>query len=235
MKALLDKFETVIEILNKNNLQDKIILIGSWAYYIYQNYFFDKKLLPESLRTFDIDLFISRKSKFETEINLIQKLEEQGFIWFRDVRVEIDKFEYQDFKIDILTEAKGKDAESKGIEIKSLGIKCGSVRYWNLLTSDLITREIKKNIIVTLPKPENYLLHKLIIAQCRPDKDRGRTKKEKDIIQAMTLIENISFENIKNLYSKLFPNWRKKIKDSLKDLDYYSYLNELKKIDKEIF
>jgi len=80
MKTLLSRFKSIIEILNQNDLQDKVILIGSWSYYVYQNYVFKNKVTPQSLRTMDLDLFLSRHMRLKSEINLINKFEEKGFV-----------------------------------------------------------------------------------------------------------------------------------------------------------
>jgi hypothetical protein len=226
MKTLLSRFKSIIEILNQNDLQDKVILIGSWAYYVYQNYLFKNKTTPQSLRTMDLDLFVSRYMRLKSSVNLIEKFEEKGFVWNREMRVEIDRFDDGDFKVDLLTEAKGKADEKKGIKIKNLGVQCSSVRFWELLTSKTIIQKLDKKISITIPQPENYILHKLLIAQRRPKTERGQLKKVKDITQAMTIIDNVPIENIKVLFKKQFPKWKKMIKQSLLD-EGYEYYYEL--------
>ena len=47
----LEQFNKIIDFLNQHNLQDKVIIVGSWAYYIYKNYYFKDKYSAEALRT----------------------------------------------------------------------------------------------------------------------------------------------------------------------------------------
>jgi len=143
------------------------------------------------------------------------------------MRVEIDRFDDEDFKVDLLTEAKGKADEKKGIKIKNLGVRCSSVRFWELLTKQTMIINLDKKISITVPKPENYILHKLLIAQRRPKNERGQLKKEKDISQAMSIFDNVPIETIQNLFKNQFPKWKKMILQSMLDEGYEFYHSKL--------
>lgn len=165
MNQLLNRFNEILKVINEFELTDNLIIIGSWAYYIYQNYVFKDKILPESLKTLDVDILISRNTKFNKakKLNMINILEKLDYCWYQKLDSEVDKFQKADFEIEFLTETKSKGLEKK-YYFENIGINAKTIKYLNLLSENKIKLSIN-DFQVSVPPPLNYSLHKLLIAQ----------------------------------------------------------------------
>jgi hypothetical protein len=214
MKQLLNNFFDIIQIINELKVYDKFVIIGSWAYWLYNNYIFKNKVSAESLHTTDIDIFISRQTRFSENIQIVPLLEKQGFKWFKSIITEIDKFQREDFKVEFLTEMKGQGIE-KNYQFKEIGLNAITLRYLNLLNKNLFQTKIN-NLFITLPNPINFALHKLLIAQMRKiDNETKKSKKEKDISQGIDVISKLDIKKVQYEYSLLPKKWKSKILKSI--------------------
>ena len=227
MNQLLSRFNEILKIINETGLSDKLVIIGSWAYWIYQNYVFNEKISPVTLRTMDIDIFVSRNFKFTEEISLSAIFEKQGYRWFRSLNSEVDKFEKSDFKIEFLTESKGRGIENN-FRIKGIGVNAITIRYLDLLNEGYMKVKIE-DMKVSLPYPVNYALHKLIVAQLRHTNRTTQTsKKEKDISQGVGILTKLNKDEVKKKLNSLPKKWQTKIIQSIEDSGNTLLLRHLK-------
>ena len=200
-------FWETIEVLEKNKILDHVILIGSWAEYIYEISGYLKKF-EANLKTRDIDFLIRNINKPRKKISIIEILEKEGFDTLIDYISGVYKFfRGKDLEIEFLVREMGK-GQSEAYDVPSFGIRAEGLRHMGILIENNITLEIK-NIIITVPTPQAYLLQKIIIHKKR------KNKKEKDYLSIENLWENIlSRESesgkLKDLLSKL-PKKQKKI------------------------
>ncbi|MDD3149325.1 MAG: GSU2403 family nucleotidyltransferase fold protein [Candidatus Gastranaerophilales bacterium] len=216
MNPLLNNFFDIIKAINETQATDKFVIIGSWAYWVYNNYLFKNKIAAESLHTTDIDIFISRNTRFPNKIEIIPLLENHGFKWFRSLTSEIDKFEREDFKIEFLTEMKSKGVE-KNFPFRAIGLNAITIRYLELLNENYIKIKIN-DLDITLPDPINYALHKLLIAQLRKTNPKTNiNKKEKDIRQGLDIMTKVEISKVQDRYSKLPKKWKQKILKSISE------------------
>lgn len=219
MRQLLNRFKEVLRVITDTGLNDKLVIVGSWAYWIYQNYLFKTKVLPESLRTTDVDIFIPRHTKFSKKLSLISVFEKEGYRWRRALNDNIDKLEKEDFKIEFLTELKGKGVE-RTASIKGIGINAIPIRYLTLLSDDIQKIKLYNKYIVNVPAPLDYALHKLLIAQERQvNRQTGVSKKSKDIEQGSEIIMKLDIKEVLKKYNSLPKKWKQKILQSIEESD----------------
>ena len=71
-------FWETIKILEKNKVLEHVVLIGSWAEYIYEksNYLIG---FEANLKTRDIDFLIKNINNPKEEINIVEILEKEGY------------------------------------------------------------------------------------------------------------------------------------------------------------
>ena len=120
--------------------------------------------------------------------------------------------------VEFLTPAFGEEGLR---DLPALGVQAQALRHLNYLIADPIPAAIpyRSGVLVQVPRPERYAIHKLIVAERRRAEDR--LKSEKDRAQAAFLIAALaedrpddlaeSFEDAKNRG----PGWRDRIAASL--------------------
>ena len=106
--------------------------------------------------------------------------------------------------------------------LKALGVSAQSLHYLNYLIADPITVPFlyRSGVLVQVPRPEAYAIHKLIVADRRRDGTETQ-KAQKDRMQAAFLIEVLAAERPDDLaqaYADALargPAWRRRIDASL--------------------
>ena len=71
-------FWEIVRILDKNKILDYVVLIGSWAEYIYEISGYLKGF-EANLKTKDIDFLIRNINKPRKKISIVEVLEKEGF------------------------------------------------------------------------------------------------------------------------------------------------------------
>ncbi len=108
-------------------------------------------------------------------------------------------------------------------ELPALGVNAQALNYLNFLIAEPIHAAAlyRSGILVQVPRPERYAIHKLIIADRRRDGD-GSLKASKDREQAAFLIEAMAEDRPDDLSRaylaalEIGPRWRERIGNSLK-------------------
>lgn len=95
----------------------------------------------------------------------------------------------QELRVDLLAPLHGKRKDS-GIFVPALNAMATPLRYLDYLLEAPVPAIIvgrRSQVLVNLPRPENFALHKLLVSESRPSV--FATKAEKDRIQAMQMLE----------------------------------------------
>ena len=123
-------FWKTIKIFQELGILKYIMLIGSWAEYLYPS-LFETDFIP-NLKTRDVDFLYRNINIPEEKIPIIQKLKDIGYLYDEDNG--ISRFYNEDLlELEFLTRILG--AGEKGItEIKPLGIKSEGLRVLNILS-----------------------------------------------------------------------------------------------------
>lgn len=107
-------------------------------------------------------------------------------------------------------------------ELPALGVNAQGLHHLNYLIADPIKAALtyRSGVLVQIPQPERYAIHKLIVADRRRTSD-DVLKSEKDRRQAAFLIEVLSEDRpdeLREAYEDAFsrgPKWRKRIEATL--------------------
>jgi len=185
-----------IEVFDKEGLLPFVMLIGSWAEYIYQFYF--KSDFMSNLKTRDVDFLFRNLNIPKRKIELSKALEEKGFVYREDYLTGVGKFSKENFlEIEFITRVLGK-GERAYEKIPSIGVKAEGLRAVNILADYPLTFKCRGYDIV-VPEPEAYVMQKLIINTTRNPED----KKEKDIQAIRQLLKHINKNRVHEIYSRL--------------------------------
>jgi len=179
-------FRDIIDVFNKEGVLPYVMLIGSWAEYIYQSC-----LIPgfrANLRTSDVDfLYTNLKKPQNRKLSIIEGLKEKGFLYVESRGSAVGKFVKEDLlELEFLTRALGEGRQVNCIP--SLNINAVGLRELNMLGNYPLVLDYQ-GFKVTVPEPEAYVLHKLLINQ-----KRKSGKKEKDIESVEGLMSYIDLE-----------------------------------------
>jgi hypothetical protein len=107
-------------------------------------------------------------------------------------------------------------------ELKALGVAAQSLHYLNYLIAEPIQAAAvyRDGVLIQLPRPERYAIHKLIVADRRRD-GPDSAKSRKDLAQASLLIGLLSEDrpmDLKDAYDDAMsrgPKWRERLERSL--------------------
>lgn len=208
----------ILKVFADHHLFDEgIELIGSWCFLLYQKHLGAKKF---PLRTQDVDFLIPNPFRGKNHPDFIKDLEDMGFHcdFKRDGSLYLWN---EELKIEFLTPEKGKGADSSSIKIKKLGLNAIPLRFLLMLLDDPINI-VENGINVLVPNPENFCLHKLIIASRRRKVDKAL----KDLEQAICTSVIVDTGKIHTLFVSLPKKWQKSIinmlEKSKKELLLYS-------------
>lgn len=121
--------------------------------------------------------------------------------------------------VEFLTPAFGEETIR---ELPALGVNAQALNYLNYLISEPIHAAViyRSGVLVQVPRPERYAIHKLIVADRRRD-GAGNLKASKDREQAAFLIEAMAEDRPDDLAlayaaaQEVGPRWREHIANSL--------------------
>ena len=126
-----------------------------------------------------------------------------------------------DALVEFLTPAFGDEGPRP---LAALGVTAQALRHLNYLIADPILAAVlyRSGVLVQIPRPERFAIHKLIVAQRRQGRDR--IKAPKDLAQAALLIEALAQDrpdDLRDAYQDALtrgPKWRDRIAASVERL-----------------
>lgn len=172
------------------------VLIGSHAFAAMSN-MLGVKWSREALRTQDIDLAHDRTITVTVPnepVELQQILEETDDAFFpvpslnRKHPSTTFAIRGKDLSVSLLTPLKGKP-KTEPIEVPALGAVASPMRFLDYLLEDTqpAAIPIRQGILVYLPSPGRFALHKLVVSRRRPA--AFAEKARKDLAQAAAILE----------------------------------------------
>jgi len=198
------EFFKVLTLLSDSNSLKYVVLIGSWAEYIYQN----TGLLPKGttvLRTLDIDFLVKNLREPKPSVSLEEFALKEGFAVDNHPLLGTTKIRTASrLEIEFLIAQKGAGKET--VYRTALGVTAQAVRGLDLLLYETISITYR-NLEITVPMPEAYILHKIII-----NADRKKAeKREKDRDSILAIFPHIDQEKYQQLLDLRTIKQRKKI------------------------
>lgn len=209
VKTQEETFYKVLRLFYDNNLLEHIIIVGSWAEWIYYRSNFIENYLPV-VRTFDLDILIPNINKPDWEFDTINEFQKKGF----EIEIKNDgicSLFNENLEIQFLVQDLGR-GKLTPYEVKPFKITAEGLRYFDITIDNKIKLKLG-DYNVFVPHPSAYLLHKLIINSFRkPD------KKIKDISSVKNLTEHILNDNKSIIKAKdIFETLSKKRKKLIKN------------------
>lgn len=200
----------LLKLLHDNDVLKHVILIGSWAEYLYAQ----ADVLPGftmTLRTIDIDFLVKNLRRPATPLSLPALAKEEGYTVAQDALLNTTKlFSPGGLEIEFLIPQKGSGVAP--ILETNLGVNAQALRHLGPIVDNSITVDFL-GMNVQIPCPEIYVLTKMII-----NEERIEAKKRKDMNAVANLLPFIDFSRLEELYG----NSTKKEKGSVRRfLDTY--------------
>lgn len=188
-------FLDIVDVFDREGLLPYVMLIGSWAEYVYQFYF--KSDFHPNLRTRDVDFLYVNLNRPSNDIKLSDKLAQRGFLYREDALSGVGKFVKEDLlELEFITRVLGKGKDV--YKINSIGIKAEGLRIVNMLADYPLTINYNNyNLIV--PEPEAYVLQKLLTNPTRTPE----SKREKDIQAVRELLKYINKKRTRQIFDDM--------------------------------
>ena len=202
----INNLKLVVHAINDCDLQDNMILVGSWCEFFYQDLF---DTYTSNMKTRDHDILIKRPVSKGDQFH--KTMIEYGFSYFDDDGKS--KYMKGDNEVEFLTTL-GRNYEHI-YKIPNIKLNAECLPYFDIIIQNLQEAELD-NMKVLIPSPPAYVLHKLII-----NPSRKIEKKQKDIDAVSNIIikmmdEELYGGELKMLYASL-PKKQKAIVDSVVD------------------
>jgi hypothetical protein len=125
------------------------------------------------------------------------------------------KYGHPYLEVEFLVPERGKGSD-RPVRIDALGVNAQALRFLGILSDYAI--EVKHSgLLVRVPEPAAYVLHKFIIARRRA----RREKEERDLLAAKELGEfilgdDLQRRKLREIFSDFPKKWRQKVIDSVK-------------------
>jgi len=167
-------FWDTIRILDEARVLPYVMVIGSWAEYLY-SYYFEPGFMPD-IRTRDVDFLYPNIRRPAPPIQLETRMKEAGFAVDRDTLTDVVRMFKEDLlEIEFLTRQTGAGRET-AMDIPAIGIRGQSLRDVNLLAQHPLPISAE-GFCILVPEPSIYVLQKILIQPHRVP----ASKRPKDI------------------------------------------------------
>lgn len=176
-------FWNMIKEFSELGILPSLVLIGSWAEYIYQ----ESGILNyrANLRTQDVDWVVDNIRRAAPPVDLHQALVERDFVPIHDRLTNLVRFDKDgQIEVEFLAVQKG-SGEKSIMDIPPWKINAQSLRHLDILTENRLSVLIRGHII-HVPSPAAYVFQKLRIHEARTPQ-----KKEKDIRAIQNIMPHI--------------------------------------------
>lgn len=207
----LDAFWLTIKILDQTSVLPHVMVIGSWAEFLY-TYYFGSSYSP-NIRTRDVDFLYPNIRRPSNPIHLESAMIDAGFTIARDTQTEVVKMFKEDLlEVEFITRQIG-SGENLYIDIPGIGIRSQALRDVNILAQYPLLISIN-NFYINVPEPAVYVLQKIIINPHRVP----ASKRAKDIESVRNILPHLEqskrdLQLLANVISKCTTKERKVIQN----------------------
>lgn len=194
-------FHEILGVLNDCNALSDVILVGSWAEYIYE-----KESVIEGFesnaKTMDLDFLLNEDIRRSSAQNIVKSANKVGFSYKEDYLTGVSKFFKDDFEVEFLASQNGDGR--KPVPKSKLGINAQQLTHIGFIKDNCIS-VYHQGFSLTIPKPEAYVLQKMIINHKRGD------KAPIDRVKINNLLPFLNKEDFNNIYHQLFKKEQKRV------------------------
>lgn len=188
------EFDRFLNVMQKAKCLDSIIVVGSWAEYLYQQTGMIKGF-EANMYTLDADFLVKNLHSPRTPVSLPDVAKKNGFLYSEDYITGDSKISGKDnFEIEFLIARRG--SGSQKLPRTNIGVNAQELTHINIL-SEFSTDIVYHGLALTVPEPEAYALHKIVI-----NKDRG-IKAEKDRNAISHLYPYLNENRLRDIFESL--------------------------------
>lgn len=223
-KKTYDLCFNILERFNKAGILEDLVLIGSWSIYFYKSYF-NSKTYSTFIRTRDLDFLIPLPPRFKQNTDVYKLVEDLGFLEVFQGSKGYMKIEHPDLTIEFLVPERGKGSD-RPYNVPQLKVNAQPLRHLDFLVKNVIPLHCN-NLVINVPHPAAYALHKFIIFKRRINKD----KQERDIEGALRvfseLIKKGEHKIIKEIFGTMHKKWQRAVIQNLKSIEEFEIVHIL--------
>jgi hypothetical protein len=205
----------VLRRLDKAGILKDIVLVGSWCTLFYKKFFSGKKYMT-SLTTRDMDLLIPQPKTIKVKVDVTELLKDLGFVVGFTGSQGYIRLEHPQLIVEFLVPERGKGSD-KPYSLPQLGLNAQALRFLEFLSQNTI-RSKAGSIMITLPHPANFALHKLLVMRRRPKAERQARDKETAIRILNALIDSDQSDTIQKAFQAMPKRWQGIVKKQLTDI-----------------
>ncbi|MBR1862204.1 MAG: hypothetical protein IJ796_10185 [Lachnospiraceae bacterium] len=164
---------SVLSALNENGVLPYVILVGSWAEFLY-----GETALLEGFssygKTTDMDFLVRNLRKPPQKVSIMDSMERAGFLYEEDYITGNSKFVNEELEIEFLICQMGDG--TKELPATNIGVKAQQITHMDVANRFFTTVEYE-GFKINIPIPECYVIQKMIINHKRgykqiPDQEK---------------------------------------------------------------
>ena len=194
MSIQSEEFLRFIKLLNDNDCLEYVILVGSWAEFLYG----ESGIMPgfePNIKTLDIDFLLKNLRRPVVPVNLINLAKAEGYLVDSDYITGATKImDKHGLEIEFILSKAG--AGTENVLRTNLGVTAQTLRHMNIIAHNTRTIEYYE-MPISVPEPEAYIIQKMII------NDQRGVKKEKDRLAVINLWPYINKDTFSEIYNCL--------------------------------
>lgn len=196
------EFIRFIKLLADNDCLEYVILIGSWAEFLYRELGILQKFEP-NIKTLDIDFLLKNLRRPIPEKNIIPLAKAAGYLIESNRLYGTTKiYDKNGLEIEFLINQLGAGSEST---LKTnLGVTAQALRHLHILSANALS-VVYLGFTISIPKPEAYAIHKMVI-----NLERGK-KQEKDRLAVRNIWPYLDKESAYAIYTTLTKKEKKTV------------------------
>ena len=199
-------FWKFIKLLHDNDLLQHVELIGSWCEYLYAQSG-ALKGFDANIRTLDIDFLVKNMRRPTKKVSLSAIASQSGYTIDKDVLTGTTKIYTPDLmEIEFLIEQKG--AAKEPVLDTNIGVSAQALNHVSMLKTHSMQIDMF-DMSITVPTPEAYAIHKIII-----NGQRGN-KTEKDLRAIENILPYLDTEKMDTIIASLTKREKKIVEEYL--------------------
>ena len=209
-------FWSFLRLLTDNDLLMHVVVIGSWAEYLYAQ----AGVLPDfeaNLRTLDIDFLVKNLRRPVPQANIATLARDAGYLVEQDYIIETTKIYtpgFMEIEFLILQQGAGDTQTLK----TNLGVNAQALRHLSVLKEFTLTVHLF-DMDINIPQPEAYVLHKIVI---NPQREKKAEKDRAAILNLLPFLDRDKFKTVFACLTKKEQNTVKKYFAEHPELDLLS-------------
>lgn len=205
----------VLRLLHEAGVLREVVVVGSWCSHFYRT------LVPGAdnigaIRTGDLDLLIPKPGKVRTGPSICKVLEGLGFVMEQSPQ-GYTRLLHPLMVIDFIVPERGK-GRTAPVRVPGLGVNASALRFMDFLIEGTLVFDIG-GIAIRMPDPLRYGLHKLIISERRPNKDKAEKDRRLAVDILRAVVDRGEGTLVRELFVSLPKRWKAGILKAVKKVE----------------